>query len=434
MQLRELYNCFLKCNIVTTDSREVTFWVEHEAKVMFFALRGENFDGNKFAIASLEAGAAYAVVDDPSLAPTEGLIFVENVLDAMTQLAMHHRHQLSHPHFAITGSNGKTTTKELMHAVLNKKYDCYATHGNLNNHIGVPLTILRTPASANFSIIELGANHRGEIAHLAAIAAPAYGLITNIGRAHLEGFGGEKGVKLGKGELFDYLEQHCGLAFYLSESEPLCELIEEHPSLKNESYSIVDVIALEGDLLSVKYKDVVIKSQLVGDYNIYNIRAAIAVGEYFGVSLEDIKSAIEEYVPSNSRSQLVVKGSCRIVVDAYNANPSSMELSIKNFDTIKADEKVLVIGDMKELGTYSLEEHIGVLKSIEAMKSTNVDLYFVGQEFQGALTKYKLSKKYEWFRDAASLAERINDENFDNKVILVKGSNSMRLSSLLECF
>lgn len=434
MQLRELYNCFLECDMVTTDSREVAILVDHGFKVMFFALKGENFDGNKFATASLKTGALYAVVDDPSLEPATGLILVENVLDAMTQLATHHRRQLSHPHLAITGSNGKTTTKELMCAVLNKKYDCYATFGNLNNHIGVPLTILRTPTSANFSIIELGANHRGEIAHLAAIAAPAYGLITNIGRAHLEGFGGEKGVKLGKGELFDYLEQHCGLAFYLSESEPLCELIEEHPSLKNESYSIVDVIALEGDLLSVKYKDVVIKSQLVGDYNIYNIRAAIAVGEYFGVSLEDIKSAIEEYVPSNSRSQLVVKGSCRIVVDAYNANPSSMELSIKNFDTIKADEKVLVIGDMKELGTYSLEEHIGVLKSIEAMKSTNVDLYFVGQEFQGALTKYKLSKKYEWFRDAASLAERINDENFDNKVILVKGSNSMRLSSLLECF
>lgn len=434
MQVEELYSCFLRCDAITTDSREVALLVERGLKVMFFALKGENFDGNKFAVPSLELGAVYSVTDDHSLPHSEGLIFTENVLDSLTLLATHHRKQLSHTHLAITGSNGKTTTKELLCAVLNKKYNCYATKGNFNNHIGVPLTILRTPKNANFSIIEMGANHRGEIAHLAKIGAPSYGLITNIGRAHLEGFGGVNGVKLGKGELFDYLESYGGTAFYLLESESLCELIAEHPKLKNEPYSIVDIIAQHGEMLSVRYKDTVIKSQLVGDYNVYNIRAAIAVGEYFGVSLENIKSAIEEYIPSNNRSQLIVKGTCRLVVDAYNANPSSMELSIRNFDTLDALHKVLIIGDMKELGNYSLEEHIKILKTIEGMKSKSVELYFVGEEFGLALKAYNLHIKHKWFKDTVSLAEVLNSGNFEHKLILIKGSNSTRLSSLIECF
>lgn len=430
----ELYRFFLECDAITTDSRDIQLLVDSGRKVMFFALKGENFDGNKFALTALEMGALYAIADDKTLPAQEGLIVVDNVLGSLTELARHHRSQLSHIHLAITGSNGKTTTKELICAVLNKKFKCYATSGNFNNHIGVPLTLLRTPSNADFSIIEMGANHRSEIAHLAAIAQPQYGLITNIGKAHLEGFGGGDGVKRGKGELFDYLEEHNGTAFYLSESEPLCELIKEHPKLTNVPYTIVDIIVQEGDVLSVKYNDTIIHSQLVGDYNAYNIRAAIAVGAYFGVSVEKIKEAIENYIPSNSRSQMVIKGNCRIVVDAYNANPSSMELSINNFDAIHAEHKVLIVGDMKELGNYSLEEHISILKKAERLKSPDIEFYFVGQEFQKALSVHQLSKKYEWYNDAATLSEQLNKKNFDNKLILIKGSNSTRLYSLIECF
>lgn len=430
----ELYSLFLECDAITTDSREVKLLVESGRKVMFFALKGENFDGNRFAAQSLEMGACYAVADDKNLPQQQGLILVDNVIESFSELAAHHRKQLTHTHLAITGSNGKTTTKELICAVMSKKFNTYATRGNLNNHIGVPLTILRTPKDANFSIIEMGANHRLEIAALSTISQPDYGLITNIGKAHLEGFGGGDGVKLGKGELFDYIDEHNGTIFYLTESEPLCELIMEHPNLKNVPYSIVDTIVLQGEMLSVKYNDTVIHSQMVGDYNAYNIRAAIAVGEYFGVSIDNIKEAIENYIPSNSRSQMVIRGNCRIVVDAYNANPSSMELSINNFDTLNAEHKVLIIGDMKELGNYSLEEHIMVLKKIEKLKSPEVELYFVGKEFDNALSAHKLSKKYRWFKDAASLSEHLHEEDFNNKLVLIKGSNSTRLYSLIECF
>lgn len=435
MKLEQIYNAFLACDTITTDSREVEILVGRSLNVMFFALKGDNFDGNQFALAALAGGAKYAVVDDKHLAPCEGLILVDNVLATMTDLATYHRNRLTHTHLAITGSNGKTTTKELIQAVLSRKYRCYATSGNFNNHIGVPLTILRTSRDAEFSIIEMGANHLNEIASLALIAQPEYGLITNVGKAHLEGFGGGDGVKRGKGELFSYLSEHHGTVFYLLESTPICELVEEYDLVKGGvGYSIVDTVALLGDFLTVRYKDVTIKTQLVGDYNIYNVRAAIAVGEHFGVSLEDIKRALEDYMPTNNRSQLVSVGSCRIVVDAYNANPSSMDLSIKNFDRLSAEHKIMIIGGMKELGDYSSEEHIEVLKTIESMKSSDIVIYFVGSEFSEALTRYNFKMKYHWFKDAVSVAEYINNNKLTNSLVLIKGSNSNRLSSLINCF
>lgn len=435
MDIKELHSYFLECDIITTDSREVKEFVDKGKKVMFFALKGENFDGNKFVLPSLSMGAKYAIADDNTLPITKDILFTDNVLKTLTELATYHRQTLSHTHLAITGSNGKTTTKELILAVLSKKFRCHATVGNLNNHIGVPLTILRTPKQANFSIIEMGANHKREIAQLCEIAMPTCGIITNIGKAHLEGFGGNEGVKKGKGELFDYLEEHQGTAFYLAESSPLSELIQEHPKLLNIEYTITDILEISSkERLSVQYNNETIESQLVGDYNIYNIRAAIAIGEYFEVSAFDIKEAIEGYIPNNNRSQLIERKNCRLVVDAYNANPSSMDLSISNFDSIDAPSKVIILGDMKELGEFSLEEHITILKLLENLKSKDLEFFFVGDEFHSALTKYRFKHPYKWFKDALSMSEQINNNNYDNKLILIKGSNSTRLSSLIECF
>ena len=438
IKIERLYEYFNECNAITTDSREVKELVDKGEKVMFFALKGDNFNGNKFAIKSLEMGAIYAVVDDNELSSTDGLIVVNDVLTTLTELATYHRSKLKFPHLAITGSNGKTTTKELTQVVLSKNYKCHATFGNLNNHIGVPLTILRTPKDADFSIIEMGANHRDEIAHLAKIAQPTHGIITNIGKAHLEGFGGGDGVKLGKGELFDYISKNNGTAFYLSESEPIVDLISKYSTLNSVEYTIADITKItndkESEKLTVGYFDNIIKSQLVGDYNIYNIRASIAIGEHFGVTPNDIKEALESYIPTNNRSQLIEHNGYHIVIDAYNANPSSMELSIKNFDSINSKDKIIILGDMKELGTYSLEEHINILKISENMKSENSTFYFVGEEFEDALNKYEFTQKYFWFKDALSLSENIEMCEYKDKWILIKGSNSTRLSSLIKCF
>lgn len=432
-----IYDCFLECDAITTDSRDVKSFVEKGKKVIFFALKGDNFDGNMFILSALSMGAKYAVTDDMTLIDRDGLIKVSNVMQTLTELAVHHRSTtLKHTHLAITGSNGKTTTKELLLAVLSKKYSCHATFGNLNNHIGLPLTILRTPHNSNFSIIEMGANHEKEIAHLANIAKPDYGIITNIGKAHLDGFGGIEGVKRGKGELFEYLYSNKRTAFYRRDDYLLSELIERYPGLDSISYSMTDTCKVEdgGEELTVKYNNSKIKTSLVGDYNLYNIRAAIAVGEYFGVSLEYIISAIENFVPSNNRSQLVKTKWCNLVVDTYNANPTSMELSIKNFDLLEACGKVIILGEMKELGKFSLQEHINILIILENIKSADSEFYLLGDEFKEALNSYNFTKDHIWFSEVSSLCDHIKKMEYRDKLIFIKGSNSTRLSTLIDCF
>lgn len=427
-----LYKLFLECDTLLTDSREVEPLAKMGKSIIFFALKGENFNGNNFVVPVLQSGAKYAVTDNKELVEVEGAILVDDVFAALTELACVHRANLKHTHLAITGSNGKTTTKELLAAVLNKKFNCYATKGNFNNHLGVPLTILRTPESANFSVIEMGANHCGEIAYLCNIASPDFGLITNIGKAHLEGFGGAEGVKRGKGELFDYLESNGGKAFYLRESEPISELVAEHSSLENIAYSVSDIAVLEGEKLTVRYGDTLISSNLVGDYNLFNIRAAIAVGEYFGVDLVDIKAAIEEYLPTNNRSQMVIRDDYRIIVDAYNANPSSMKLSLENFDKMEAENKIIIIGDMKELGDYSLNEHISILKQVENMSSSVSEVIIIGAEFAASLKEYSPKFNHSWFSDIIGVSSYISPEKCSSSLVLIKGSNSTRLFKLLE--
>ncbi len=429
--IEDIYNLYLECDYVSIDSREVQALITEGRSVIFFALQGENFNGNDYVVPVIGMGAKYAVCSDKLLADVEGVVVVDDVLECLTQLAKRHRNELKHPHIAVTGSNGKTTTKELLFSVLNKKYCCYATSGNLNNHIGVPLTILRTPKSATLSVIEMGANHIGEIEHLCLIAQPNYGVITNIGRAHLEGFGGVEGVRKAKGELFDYLQTSGGEAIYLLNSNELRGMVAEREGLVNHSYTVDDMKPLDGVKLSVVYDGEVVNTNLIGEYNIYNIATAAAIGRLFGVEKSDIISALMEYNPTNNRSQMKKYGSCEVIIDAYNANPTSMEIAINNFDKIAHNKKVMIIGEMKELGGYSLSEHIKVLKDISGMKSEIIELILVGEEFKKCLEEYSPQSEYKYFGSINDLRPYFESRDYDNCLILIKGSNSTKLYSLI---
>ncbi|MFM2338111.1 MAG: hypothetical protein RL115_1304, partial [Bacteroidota bacterium] len=341
MNIEELYAIYLQYPSVQTDTRKLT------AGDIFFALKGDNFNGNRFAAKAIEAGAACVVIDDAAYAIQGKTVLVDDVLSTLQLLAKHHRQQLPIPFLAITGSNGKTTTKELIHVVLSSTHKTYTTDGNLNNHIGVPLTILKIKKDAAIAVIEMGANHQREIASYCEYALPTHGLITNCGKAHLEGFGGVEGVRKGKGELFDYLRIHNGTAFVMWDYEYLHEMSKEiFPIIKyGAGNADVEGVAIKSEpFLQVKMNKGasidIIKTQLVGDYNLPNVLAAVAVGKHFGIQDSKIKEAIEAYSPSNSRSQMLEKGTNRIILDAYNANPSSMKLAIENFAKINADKKV----------------------------------------------------------------------------------------------
>lgn len=358
MQIEQLYTIYQQYPSVQTDTRKL------KAGDIFFALKGGNFNGNHFAKQAIDEGAAYAVIDekvpiDIGIEIPGKTILVDDVLTTLQQLAKHHRQQFDIPFIAITGSNGKTTTKELIHAVLSTTYKTYTTEGNLNNHIGVPLTILKIKSDAEIAVIEMGANHPGEIASYCNYTLPTHGLITNIGKAHLEGFGNLEGVKKAKGELFDFLRgQPHAFAFVMWDYDYLHEMskgisgtikygtqADAHITgqvRKNEPY--LEIAITQG------LDDPFIQTKLVGDYNLPNILAAVTVGKTFKVPEEKIKSAIENYEPTNSRSQLIEKGSNKIILDAYNANPSSMKLAVENFSKLPADNKVLMLGAMAELG------------------------------------------------------------------------------------
>ncbi len=404
--MEQLHKIFLEHPTISTDSRNIS-----EGSI-FFALKGANFDGNIYASKALEAGASFAVVDNRDYALDYRYIVVDDALETLQELANFHRHWLGIIVIAISGSNGKTTTKELLLATLSKKYKTQATEGNLNNHIGVPLTLLKLKSKTQIAIIEMGASAKGEIAQLCNIAQPNYGLLTNVGRAHLEGFGGEQGVRIAKGELFDYLQQHNGVAFYREQDPILAQMISLRQGLKAVAYSPLEIN---------------FKSQLEGEYNNYNIAAASAIASYFMVEPAEISDAIEGYCPKNNRSQRQVTKKNTIIIDCYNANPSSMQSALDNFTKQDGENKIAVLGDMFELGIYSRDEHIKVLKSLENSDVKRV--ITVGQNFITAKVKFT-PKTYE-LKSYPDTETVIKNEIFENSLILLKGSRGTALEKII---
>lgn len=409
----ELYNIFEQCTGVTTDSRKVS------EGVLFVALRGENFDGNRFAVQALKDGAAYAVVDnaevlEQSAEYSDRLILVDDTLTALQALAAHHRQQLAIPIIGIVGSNGKTTTKELVSRVLAEKFEVYATQGNLNNHIGVPLTLLAMDRNTEFGVVEMGASAQKEIELLCSISQPNYGIITNIGNAHLEGFGGKEGIAKGKGELFDWLESSGGHAFVPMEDVKLCDMALQRCNMMTEYYtrSIADGY----------------KSHLSGDYNRYNIAAAVAVGRYFDIDIEHIAAAIESYIPDNNRSQEVVtEHQNRVIIDCYNANPSSMEVAIENIASKKSERNLLILGDMLELGEWSHDEHCRILQLAAQVK--NAELLLVGAEFLKAA--HTLGIDATCCANSTEATEWVAESKISDTTILLKGSRGIKLEKII---
>lgn len=407
--MSELYDIFREHPHISTDTRNIG------ADSIFFALRGATFDGNRFAAEALDKGAAYAVVDDPAAVTDERMVLVGDTLGALQELAREHRRRLAIPILAISGSNGKTTTKELVSRVLAERFEVYATRGNLNNHIGVPLTLLAMTRDTQFGVVEMGASACGEIALLASIAEPNYGILTNIGRAHLEGFGGPEGVRRGKGELFDYLAANGGRAFVPREDEMLTNMAAERDGLAAEYYSIT----LAEDL----------ENHLEGHYNRFNIAAAVAVGRYFDVADERIRHAVGSYVPDNNRSQRTETGRNTLIVDCYNANPSSMRASVANFlaePPGMRTRRLLILGDMLELGAWSAEEHAAVIRL--AAQAPQTEVMLVGQEFAKARADMEPQPaRITLFADREHLIAALRTHPVDNALVLIKGSRGIGL-------
>ena len=422
-----LFQLFKQSTGITTDTRKV------EPGNLFFALKGSNFNGNLFAEKALVAGASFAVVDDATLPAREGLILVDDVLSALQKLAGYYRSTLDIPVIGITGSNGKTTTKELIHVVLSQKFRTSTTVGNLNNHIGIPLTLLRIPADAEIAVIEMGANHQMEIAGYCTYTNPTHGIITNCGKAHLEGFGGVEGIRKGKGELFDHLALHESTVFACHDFDYFLSMLAERNLNHVEWYGTTQNADVTGKVIHAEpFLDVhistgfekafTIHTQLVGDYNIYNVLAAVTIGRYFGVAPDAIQSAIEHYTPDNSRSQLVQKDGNAIILDAYNANPSSMAAAIRNFANMHAGKKILMLGAMAELGAESLQEH----KEIAALigEFTWDDVVLVGGDFG------KIDHPYTFFPSSAEAANWWRSQHITGATILLKGSRSTAMEKV----
>jgi UDP-N-acetylmuramoyl-tripeptide--D-alanyl-D-alanine ligase len=420
-----LYQLYLQHPNITTDTRNI------QPGDIFFALKGPSFNGNLFATKALEMGAAYAVIDEADCAIGDKTILTDDVLTTLQALAKYHRQRLNIPVIAITGSNGKTTTKELVHAVLSTTFKTYTTQGNLNNHIGIPLTLLRIKPDAELAVIEMGANHLYEIASYCTYALPTHGMITNCGKAHLEGFGSIEGVRKGKGELFDHLRLTDGTAFVCDDFDYFHEMAKRLPHVKwyGTEHGEITGHALQSEpFLRVEINTgfdfpLTLHTNLVGGYNIYNVLAASTIGKHFGVSQDDIRKAIEKYTPSNSRSQLVEKDGNKIILDAYNANPASMQAAIENFGNLHAQNKILFLGAMMELGETSPAEHEAVVQLIEKFSWKEVIL--VGGDFAN------IKHPFRFFANADAAAQWWREQATRNNYLLVKGSRSMKMEKIV---
>jgi UDP-N-acetylmuramoyl-tripeptide--D-alanyl-D-alanine ligase len=426
MQISELYEIYKTINSVTTDTRKIG------KNQLFFALKGDKFNANEFAEQALAQGASYAVVDEMEYSQNPNCILVDDVLTTLQQLAKHHRNTFTIPVIGLTGSNGKTTNKELLMRVLGQKYKVHATVGNLNNHIGVPLTLLAMPLDTEIAVIEMGANHQKEIEMLSNICLPTHGFITNIGKAHLEGFGGEEGVKKGKGELFDFLKNSSGIAFVNQHDTIVKQMAKDKKLMLYVDYGndknalkLLEnspVVVFENPETKIKYT-----THLGGKYNFDNMQTAFALGSYFNVDKTLACQAIADYNPDNNRSQVVEKGSNLFLMDAYNANPSSMAAAIQSFASLKTDrKKVVILGDMFELGEYAETEHADIGKQVAEGNFDTAVLY--GENMKAALTH--LPKAF-YFTDKFSLHNWLMDSKFENTYFLVKGSRGVGLESVL---
>lgn len=427
MEIKDLYEIFLQYPHVTTDTRNI------QKGDLFFALKGTNFNGNNFAEQAVADGAAYCILDEKPATENEKFIVVENALDTLQQLAKYHRETFEIPFIAITGSNGKTTTKELTYSVLSQKYTTYFTQGNLNNHIGIPLTLLSVKKDAEMAIIEMGANHQKEIEGYCKYVKPTIGIITNCGKAHLEGFGGIEGVRKGKGELFDYIRENGGAIFAYDDYDyfhTMSHGISEIHWYGSQNGEVVGQVVSSDPFLDVKIGiedegGIDVKTSLVGSYNLPNVLCATAVGNYFEVSKEQIVKAIESYQPTNSRSQLInYKNDSKVILDAYNANPTSMTLAIENFAKIKGDKKILMLGGMMELGDTSIQEHENILALIRKYAWTSVVL--VGGDFG----KINVAP-YLYFPTSQEAKNWLATQDIHNAEILIKGSNSMKMNLIV---
>ncbi len=422
---QQLYARFLDAAGACTDTRKIT------PGVIFFALKGEKFDGNQYAAEALQAGAGYAVVDDPAVVKNNRFLLVPDVLQALQKLATHHRQTLGIPVVGLTGSNGKTTTKELLREVLAVKYRVVATQGNFNNHIGVPLTLLRMQQDTQIAVIEMGANHVGEIAALCEIAQPTHGLITNIGKAHLEGFGGYEGVLRAKSELYHYLIKHEGVIFINSADEVLMNMAKRinKPVLYNAPGDFYTCRLLSASPY-VQYADedgTTVKTQLPGTYNFKNIAAALCVGKYFAVNGQEANQAIAGYVPQNNRSQIINTKTNRIILDAYNANPTSMQAALETLEATEYPQKVVILGDMFELGNDSELEHEKIAEYVQKMQLTSA--IFCGEASARAAANLACGLS---FKTKEELANYLKEKPISNALILIKASRGMGLETLVE--
>jgi UDP-N-acetylmuramoyl-tripeptide--D-alanyl-D-alanine ligase len=423
MKIAELHSIFLEFPKICTDTRKIT------KDCIFFALKGDNFNGNKFASDAIEKGAKYAIIDEEEYNESDRFILVDNVLETLQQLANYHRNKSTAKVISLTGSNGKTTTKELINIVLSKKYNTIATVGNLNNHIGVPLTLLSIQAETEIAVVEMGANHQKEIEFLCKIAEPDFGYITNFGKAHLEGFGSEEGVIKGKSELYDYLLANKQNVFLNADDaiqlEKLGSYIQKF-GFSRDKHQFYNIDFLDANpFVKIRVENIEINSKLIGSYNFTNCAAAILMGKYFNVEMADIKDAIESYIPENNRSQIVEKNGHQIILDAYNANPTSMKAALENFDALDGKNKIAFLGDMFELGETASKEHHNISDLADQLGFS--DVYLIGENFNEVSTSLKTFKSFE---DIAAYLEKNPIENKSN--LLIKGSRGMALERLLK--